>query len=133
MIRPTLLAAVFLAGLAVPVLAAPCGAGGNGATTIHYDVGVTSLTAEDKAALVEFAETAKFKDAVCIFAQVDAQGSDEANKKVAEGRAQTVRSHLIKSGVPEDRILIAKEVKGQALFGLLDDSKNDRAVTVSWE
>lgn len=114
--------------------AAPCGAGGDGMTIIEYDTGVTSLTEEDRARLATFAETAKFRDAVCIFAQVDAQGSEAANIQVAEGRARTVQRYLVSQGVPEDRIEIAKQEEAFTFFGLLpDDRGNDRRVTVTYE
>ncbi|MEM9737439.1 MAG: OmpA family protein [Pseudomonadota bacterium] len=125
-------AALILA--AGPVLAAACGAGGDGMTVIEYETGVTALSAEDKARLATFAETAKFRDAVCIFAQVDAQGSEAANVQVAEGRAKTVERYLVSQGVPEDRILIAKQEEAFTFFGLLPDNRsNDRRVTVTYE
>lgn len=120
--------------LAGPALAAPCGAGGDGQMSVHYATGVTALKAEDKTRLSEFAEIAKFRDAVCVFAQVDAQGSDAANKRVAAKRADTVKRYLITKGVPAERILIAKEEESFTFFGLFDaDQKNDRRVTVSYE
>ncbi|MEM0943219.1 MAG: OmpA family protein [Pseudomonadota bacterium] len=125
-------AALILA--AGPVLAAACGAGGGGMTVIEYETGVTALSAEDKARLATFAETAKFRDAVCIFAQVDAQGSEAANVQVAEGRAKTVERYLVSQGVPADRILIAKQEEAFTFFGLLPDNRsNDRRVTVTYE
>lgn len=136
MIRMIFAATALLAAstLAMPAAAAECGAGGSGATTIFYDTGHTKLTADHKARLAEFAEIAKHRDAVCVFAQVDAQGTPEANARVADARAKNVRRHLIKLGVPADRILIATETEGQTLFGLFeDDQKNERRVTVSYE
>ena len=128
------IAAVVWAALALPVAAAECGAGGKGATTINYDTGQTTLTAEHKARLAEFAETAKFRDAVCVFAQVDAQGTAEANKRVANARAANVKKYLIAQGVPADRILIAEETSSTTLFGLLSaDRAGERRVTVSYE
>ncbi len=133
MIR-TLTAAILVAVMALPAAAAECGAGGSGAVTVNYDTGQTKLTKEHRARLAEFAETAKYRDAVCVFAQVDAQGTAEANKRVANARADNVRRFLVDQGVPEDRILIATEEEGQTLFGLFgDDQKNERRVTVSYE
>ena len=132
--RHLMLAMGLSLALALPAAAAECGAGGKGATSIHYDTGKTSLTADHKARLKKFAEQAKFSDAVCVFAQVDAQGSDAANKRVATKRAETVKQYLVKLGVRSDRILIAKEEESFTLFGLLDaDSENDRRVTVSYD
>jgi len=120
-------------GLA-PALAAECGGGGEGQVSVFYDTGETRLDAADKARLARFAETAKSKTLVCIFAQVDAQGSEAANKRVAKGRAETVRRYLISQGVPADRIRIARESQSFTLFGLLgEDQKNERKVTVSFE
>ena len=42
--------------------------------------------------LTEFAETAKHRLGICIFAQVDSTGSEEANKKVAQARADEVQA-----------------------------------------
>ncbi|MEM6906533.1 MAG: OmpA family protein [Pseudomonadota bacterium] len=133
MTRFALMAAALILA-AGPVLAAACGAGGDGMTVIEYETGVTALSAEDKARLATFAKTAKFRDAVCIFAQVDAQGSEAANIQVAEGRAKTVERYLVSQGVPEDRILIAKQEEAFTFFGLLPDNRsNDRRVTVTYE
>lgn len=119
---------------ATPALAAPCGAGGDGATTLHYATGETGLTPQDKARLADFAAIAASKSHVCIFAQVDDQGSDAVNAVIAEGRAQRVKAFLVDRGVPADRIAIAKQEAGFTLFGLLSsDQAADRAVTVSYE
>lgn len=132
--RHLILGIALVLGLALPVAAAECGAGGKGATSIHYDTGKTALTAADKAKLKEFANQAKFSDSVCVFAQVDAQGSEAANKRVAAKRAENVKRYLVQAGVKADRILIAKAEEAFTLFGLLkEDSKNDRRVTVSYE
>lgn len=132
--RTFLLAASLAALTAAPALAAPCGAGGKGVTTVHYDTGVTGLTGVAQTKLAEFSIQAKHADAVCIFAQVDAQGTEEANAKIAAGRAERVREFLVRQGVPEDRIQIAKEEEGITLWGLLsEDQQADRAVTVSYE
>ena len=136
----TRIAATFLAPLALvammalPAAAAECGKGGEGPVTIEYDTGKSAVTAEHKRVLTEFARTAKHRDWVCIFAQVDAQGSKDVNIRLAEARAQKVRTFLISQGVKADRILIAKEEKGSTLFGLLgEDQQGDRRVTVTYE
>lgn len=129
------LVAVLMAGaFGVPAMAAPCGAGGEGTQSIHYDTGKTGLTSAHKAKLATFIDIAKHRTAVCVFAQVDAQGTEAANKRVANARAENVKRYLIQQGVKADRIQIAKEEESFTLFGLLDeDSKNDRRVTVSYE
>ncbi len=132
--RTITLAAGFAAALAIPAYAAECGAGGKGQTTVFYDTGKTAVTAQHKRDLAEFIDIAKSRDAVCVFAQVDAQGSDAANKRVADARANNIRRYLISQGVPAGNILIAKEDSSFTLFGLLDaDQKNERRVTVSYE
>lgn len=119
---------------AAPTFAAECGKGGQGPVTIEYATGQSALTRDHKRQLARFAETAKYRDWVCVFAQVDAQGSKAANKRLAQARAQKVKRFLISKGVKADRILIAREEKGNTLFGLLDDDQqNDRRVTVSYE
>lgn len=120
--------------IAAPALAAECGKGGEGPVTINYATGKTALTADHKRKLARFAETARHRDWVCVFAQVDAQGSKEANARVAEARAQNVKRFLVANGVKADRVLIAKQETATTLFGLLDDDqKNDRRVTVTYE
>lgn len=135
MIKRTLAAlAIVLAGAAVPAVAAECGKGGNGTMSISYDTGKTALTREHRAKLAKFADVAKHQSWVCVFAQVDAQGSDEVNKRVANARSQNVKKFLISKGVPAANILIASQEKGITLFGLLgDDKQSDRRVTVSYE
>ena len=125
--------AVFMM-FASPTIAAECGKGGEGAVTIEYATGKSAVTSEHRKLLAPFAETAKFRDWVCVFAQVDAQGSKAANIRIAEARAQKVKRFLISRGVKADRILIAKEEKGSTLLGLIGaDQQGDRRVTVSYE
>ncbi len=130
---PTILKAA-LATLGLPAAAAEWGAGGQGRVTVHCETGQTGLTAEHTAHLAEFAETAKSKTVVCVLAQVDAQGTEAANREVAEGRARNVSAFLQSQSVPADRIAIAKTGKAFTLFDLLgDDRKSDRRVSVSYE
>lgn len=120
--------------VASPTIAAECGKGGQGAVTIEYATGKSALTGDHRQKLGAFADTAKFRDWVCVFAQVDAQGSKATNIRLAEARAQKVKRFLISRGVKADRILIAKEEKGSTLLGLIDrDQQGDRRVTVSYE
>ena len=120
--------------VALPAAAAECGKGGEGAVTINYATGKSALTKKHRALLTEFASVAKFRDWVCIFAQVDAQGSKAVNKRLATARANRVKKFLMSKGVKSSNILIAKESEGHTLFGLLGkDQKNDRRVTVSYE
>jgi len=131
--RTTLLATVMAFLMVTPALAGPCGFDEAGRLVIKgYAIGATAVPAEQKARLTEFAETAKHRFGICIFAQVDATGSEEANKKVAQARADGVRKFLASKGVPNDVMVIMKQDKAFTLFGLLsDDQANDRRVVVT--
>lgn len=124
-------AAVMLA--AAPALANPCGFEERGRMVVRgYGTGVTAIPADQKSTLDEFAATAKFRDNICVFAQVDGQGSEEANKRVARQRAETVRKYLVAKGVKPDAIRIGKQEKAFTLFGLLKkDQPDDRRVYVT--
>lgn len=127
----SLAAALILA--AAPALANPCGFEERGRmVVVGYAVGATAVPGDQKEKLAEFAETAKFRDGVCVFAQVDKQGSEEANIRVANGRADGVKKFLISKGVPADSIKIGKQEKGFTVFGLLkSDQDDDRRVVVT--
>ncbi len=131
--RTTLLATTLAFLMATPALAGPCGFDEAGRVVIKgYAIGATAVPAEQKARLTKFAETAKHRFGICIFAQVDATGSEEANKKVAQARADGVRKFLASQGVPNDVMVIRKQDKAFTLFGLLsDDQANDRRVVVT--
>ncbi len=80
----------------------------------------------------KFAATAKFRDEICVFAQVDKQGSEAANIRVANGRAGAVRRFLLSKGVRADTIQVGKQEKAFTLFGLLSsDQDDDRRVMVT--
>ena len=99
---------------------------------VGYAVGATAIPADQKAKLAEFAETAKFRDGICVFAQVDKQGTEAANKRVADGRADAVRKFLRSKGVRAEAIKIGKQEKAFTLFGLLpSDQGDDRRVFVT--
>lgn len=126
---------IMLAMLASPgiSLAAECGAGGKGAVSILYGTGKTALTKAHKIRLKPFVDIAKHRSAICIFAQVDAQGTKAANEQVAAARAENVRRYMIAQGVPGNRILIAKQNESFTLFGLFEsDQEGERKVTVSY-
>lgn len=129
--------AMLLAGalslVAAPAFAGPCGFDENGRmVVVGYGVGATAVPGDQKDRLAQFAETAKFRDGICVFAQVDKQGSEEANKRVAKARAEAVRKFLMSKGVPGDAIKIAKQEKAFTLFGLLSsDQGDDRRVMVT--
>ena len=128
--RPVALAAA-LALLAVPALANPCGNGADkGMKVVNYATGVAALSREDKAMLADWAKTAKHR-VVCIFAQVDKQGSKAANEKVARDRAETARDFLVSQGVPRNNIAIALQDEAITFFGLLPtDQDDDRRITL---
>lgn len=129
----TLIAAALIALAATPAFSNPCGLKEQRRVVVAgYGVGATAVPDDQKEKLAKFAETAKERFGICIFAQVDKQGSDEANARVAESRAQNVRKFLVSHGVPEKYIEIAKQEKGFTLFGLLSrDQDDDRRVVVT--
>ena len=129
----TVIAAGAAALLAAPALANPCGFDERGRmVVVGYGVGVTAIPDDQKEKLTEFAQTAKFRDGVCIFAQVDKQGSEAANERVAKGRAETIRKFLISKGVKHDAVKIGKQEEAFTLFGLLPrDQDDDRRVFVT--
>lgn len=118
---------------ATPALANPCGYDEAGKiVVVGYATGATAIPADQKEKLGDFAETAKHRFEICIFAQVDKQGSEAANDKIAEGRAKAVRDFLTSKGVKADTIKIATQDKAFTLFGLLkDDQDDDRRVLVT--
>ncbi|MEM6490015.1 MAG: OmpA family protein [Pseudomonadota bacterium] len=132
MIRFTL-TTVAMVLMANAALANPCGFKQRGKIVVEeYAIGETQVPAPERERLAAFAETAKFRSNICIFAQVDATGTDEANRRVAEARAQSVRRFLAERGVPDDRMAIEKEETSFTLFGLIDaEQGNDRRVTVT--
>lgn len=131
--RKIMLGLIMMAMTAIPAVAAECGAGGTGAVSMLYGTGKTGVTSAHKKQLADFIDIAKTKDAVCIFAQVDAQGSEAANKRVADARAKNMKSYLVSRGIKADRILIAKESESFTFFGLLEaDQEGERKVTVSY-
>ena len=131
--RTTLLATTLAFLMTTPALAGPCGFDEVGRLVIKgYAIGATAVPEEQKPRLTEFAETAKHRFGICIFAQVDSTGSEEANKKVAQARADGVRKFLASQGVPNDVMVIMKQDKAFTLFGLLsDDQDDDRRVVVT--
>ena len=128
-----LILAALLAGVSGGAMANPCGFEERGRMVVTgYGVGQTAIPGDQKPKLAEFAKTAKFRDGICIFAQVDAQGSEAANKRVADGRAENVRRFLISSGVPAGAMRIGRQDKAFTLFGILPaDQDDDRRVYVT--
>ncbi len=118
---------------AAPALANPCAFEERGRmVVVGYAVGATAIPADQKAKLAAFAETAKFRDGICVYAQVDKQGTEAANKRVADGRADAVRKFLRSKGVRAEAIKIGKQEKAFTLFGLLSsDQDDDRRVYVT--
>jgi outer membrane protein OmpA-like peptidoglycan-associated protein len=127
-------AACALAATTVAAVAGPCDVARNGLTVLSYDTGVSQLSAEQKAKLDAFAEVAQHRNAVCVLAQVDKQGSAEANRKVATARGETVRAYLEAHGVRPAAMEVIVQSEAMTLFGLIgDDSAADRRVTVSYK
>lgn len=122
-----------MAALPAGALANPCGFEERGRIVVTgYAVGQTAIPADQQARLAEFAETAKHRDGICVYAQVDKQGSKAANERVASGRAENVRRFLLARGVPGDAIRIGAQKEAFTLFGLLPaDQDDDRRVYVT--
>ncbi len=129
----TMLLAGVLSLVAAPVLANPCAFEERGRmVVVGYGVGATAIPADQKAKLTKFAATAKFRDGICVYAQVDKQGSDAANIRVANGRAEAVQKFLLSKGVRADAIQVGTQKKAFTLFGLLpSDQGADRRVLVT--
>ncbi len=131
--RRFLFVAALLMLPATVATANPCGFEERGRMVVTgYDVGQTAVPGDAKARLAEFAETARHRHGICVFAQVDDQGSEEANRRVAEGRAENVRRFLLEQGVPSQSIEVAKQAKAFTFFGLLPANQDDdRRVVVT--
>ncbi|MBY8974543.1 OmpA family protein [Rhodobacteraceae bacterium NNCM2] len=131
--RKTLITAIAFASLATTALANPCGFKQAGTIVIKgYPVGATAVPEAQKARLAQFAETAKHRYQICVFAQVDKQGSEEANRKVAQERANAVKAFLEAHGVAADTMKVAKQDDAFTFFGLLpEDQSADRRVVVT--
>lgn len=129
----TFVAAGLVLLLATPVLAHPCGFEEQGRmVVVGYAVGATAIPHDQRARPARFAATAKFRDEICVFAQVDDQGSEAANIRVANGRAEAVRRFLLSKGVRGDTIQVGAQEKAFTLFGLLpSDQDDDRRVYVT--
>ncbi len=56
---------------------------------------------------------------------MDKQGSEAANRRVADGRAESVRQFLIGKGVPGESIRIGTQAKAFTFFGLLPSNQDD--------
>ncbi|MEM8791867.1 MAG: OmpA family protein [Pseudomonadota bacterium] len=129
----TFLAALALTLAAGAASANPCGFPEAVRLVVKgYPIGGTAVPAEQRERLSKFAETAKDRFEICVFAQVDKTGSDAANQRVAEGRAQGVVNYLVNQGVPARYIEVAKQEEALTFFGLLPDNQDDdRRVVVT--
>lgn len=114
-------------------VASPCDVAESGLVVLKYNTGVTGLSADQKAKLDQFADVAKNRNSVCIRAQVDSQGSEEANRRVSTARGEAVRAYLASKGVRAEIMEIRVQAQAFTLFGLIDeDSQNDRRVTLTY-
>lgn len=131
--KRTLITAIAFAALTTSAFANPCGFKDAGSIVVKgYEVGATAVPEPERSRLAQFAETAKHRFGICIFAQVDKQGSEEANRKVAAARAEKVMSFLEKQGVPRDVMKVATQDEAFTFFGLLpEDQSADRRVMVT--
>lgn len=120
------------AGLAA---ASPCDDAKNSMTLIHFETGESNIPKAALPRLEQFSSTAKYKDYVCIFGQVDAQGGDNAaNMLLARNRAHNIKLFLTSRGVRDEVIEIRTQPMGFTLWGLLDsDQPADRRVRLTHE
>ena len=126
-------AAALLALLPLAAFANPCGFQEAGRLVVKgYPVGGTAIPASEKERLARFAETACHRFGICVFAQVDEQGTEAANERVATTRAAAVHDFLIARGVKRDTIRIALQEDAVTFFGLLpSDQADDRRVVAT--
>lgn len=127
--------ATALIAAARPAVAVDCAEAKNGLTFIMFDTGQTDLTPLAREKLETFASRAKYKDVVCVFGQVDAQGGDSAlNRQIARTRAFNVSLFLTSRGVAKEKIHVDTQDAGFTLFGALDsDQPADRRVKLTHE
>ncbi|MEM9044806.1 MAG: OmpA family protein [Pseudomonadota bacterium] len=120
----------FVAGTAA---ANPCGFSEAATITIKgYPINGVTVPKDQQERLARFAETAKERAEICVFAQVDKTGSEEANRKVSEARANGVVRFLRDKGVAKENIQVATQEAAFTFFGLLpEDQSDDRRVVVS--
>ncbi len=76
---------------------------------VHFDTNKASLKSGSFKSLNELAEFMTYKETLKIelAGHTDSDGDDEANKKLSQRRAETVKKYLIKKGISANR-LVAK-------------------------
>ncbi len=76
---------------------------------VHFDTNKASLKSGSFKSLNELAEFMSYKETLKIelAGHTDSDGDDEANKKLSQKRAETVKNYLIKKGISAKR-LVAK-------------------------
>lgn len=90
-------------------------------TLIHFETAASNIPRAGLPRLERFARVARHRSAVCIRAQVDAQGGESAlNQQLARARAMNIRLFLLSRGVREAVIEIQTQDRGFTLFGLLE-------------
>jgi outer membrane protein OmpA-like peptidoglycan-associated protein len=126
-------AAAVIASFATAAVASPCDNAHSGLLILEYKTGVSALTAEQKAKLDAFADIAKHSNAVCVRAQVDAQGTAEANRRVSQARGEAVRAYLASKGVRADALEVQVQAEAFRPLGLLGSEKqSERRVTLTY-
>jgi outer membrane protein OmpA-like peptidoglycan-associated protein len=127
-------AATVIASLASAAAASPCDVAQSGLLILEYDTGVSALSRDQKAKLDAFADIAKHRNAVCVRAQVDAQGSAEANRRVSAARGEAVRAYLASKGVRPNVMEIRVQEEAFRPLGLLGaDKQSERRVSVTYQ
>lgn len=135
--RRILATALFVAGtiFSTGAQAAECPGADYGIQVLNFDVGSTKVSAEGRAKLEKFADTAKHRTLVCVVGQADKQGDPAANERLARERAVAVKKILLEFGVPDRAIETRSRGEafgGSSIFGLLSDNEDDRRVEVSY-
>ncbi len=135
--RKILATVLLVAGtiLSATAQAADCPGAEYGIQVLTFDVGSTKVSAEGRAKLEKFADTAKHRTLVCVVGQADKQGDKATNERLARERAVAVKKILIEFGVPERTIETRSRGEafgGSSVFGLLSDNEDDRRVEVSY-
>ncbi|UYN95190.1 MAG: OmpA family protein [Enhydrobacter sp.] len=101
---------------------------------VLFDLGSAALRAEARPIIAEAVKQAKATQAVsvCLVGHTDKLGDKAMNAKLAEARARSVATEMVKLGYPAKNIVIAAdpEAFGNLSFGGSNASEKDRRVSI---
>lgn len=101
---------------------------------VLFDLGSAALRPEAKPVIADAVAKAKATQAVsvCLVGHTDKLGDKAANARLAEARARSVASEMIRLGYPAKNIIIAAdpEAFGNLSLGSRDASEKDRRVSI---